>query len=344
MRVAAPFVSPRMSGALALACVFVAAGQAAAQGGAKPERPQVAVVRLNFTGAVAEAARELFAVRLVEGLAVADFQVTSGTPVADRLQASGVDPLSCLDEPCYRKAAPALGVAYLVAGAVAERQKTYQITLELVNGKTGAVIGTHRERCEICGIEEAGEKMGLAASALRARLEAVAKAPARFVIRSRPPGALVIVDGQQVGRTPLDREIAGGAHTLQVSADGYDVSERSLTVVSGVDETLDMDLVPVPSKFPFRKAGWAAVALGAVALAGGIYAETLDGKEIPCAEAEKDPWGHCPHLRNTRVLAAALVGLGVGSAVLGGFWLYLGQGRTREGTPSAMTIGYSGRF
>src|SRR5262245_55027941 len=193
MRVAVPFVSPRMSAVLALACVSVAAGQAAAQGGAKPDRPQVAVVRLNFTGAVAEAARELFAVRLVEGLAVAEFQVASGTPVADRLQASGVDPLSCLDEACYRRAAPALGVAYLVAGAVAERQKTYQITLELVNGKTGAVIGTHRERCEICGIEEAGEKMGLAASALRARLEAVAKAPARFVIRSRPAGALVIV-------------------------------------------------------------------------------------------------------------------------------------------------------
>ena len=174
----------------------------------------------------------------------------------------------------------------------------------------------------------------------------MAKAPARFVIRSRPAGALVTMDGQPLGRTPLDREIAGGAHTLQISADGYDPTERSLTVVSGVDETLDLELLPLPSKFPFRKAGWAALALGAAALAAGIYAETLDGDEIACSAAEKDPWGHCPHLRNTRVLAAALVGLGVGSATLGGVWLYLGQGRgpRGEGTPSAMAIGVSGRF
>jgi TolB-like protein len=336
-------------GVAVLACVSLAAGSAAAQGVAKPERPQVAVVRLTFTGGVAEAARELFAQRLVEGLAVAEFQVTSGAPVAERLRTAGVDATSatsCADEACYRRAGAALGVAYLVTGAVGERQKTYDITLELSNGRTGAIIGTHRERCEICGVEEAGEKMGLAASALRSRLEAVAKAPARFVIRSRPAGALVSMDGQPLGRTPLDREISGGAHTLQISADGYDVSERSLTVVSGVDETLDLELMPLPSKFPFRKAGWAAVALGAAALAAGIDAETLDGDEIACTAAEKDPWGHCPHLRNTRVLAAALVGLGVGSATLGGVWLYLGQGRgpRTEGTPAAMAIGVSGRF
>jgi len=39
-----------------------------------------------------------------------------------------------------------------------------------------------------------------------------------------------------------------------------------------------------------------------------------------------------------------LVGLGVGSATLGGFWLYLGQGRAREGTPSTTAFGFSGRF
>jgi TolB-like protein len=348
MRFHASFASPQVSAAALLACVFAATGEAAAQPsqGATANRPQVAVVNLNFTGGVAEAARELFAQRLVEGLAVAQFQVTSGAPVAERLAAAGVDPSSCMEEGCFRRAAPALGVAYLVSGAVGERQKTYEISLQLVNGRTGAVIGTHRERCEICGVEEAGEKMGLAASALRARLEAVAKAPARFVIRSRPAGAQVSIDGQPIGRTPLDREIAGGVHSLQISAEGYDASERTLTVVSGVDETLDLELVPLPSKFPFRKAGWAAVALGAAAVAAGIYAMTLDGDEIPCSAAEKDPWGHCPHLRNTRVLAASLIGLGVGSATLGGFWLYLGQGRgpRAEGTPSALAVGVRGRF
>src|SRR4029077_20930565 len=159
---------------------------------------------------------------------------------------------------------------------------------------TGAVIGTHRERCEICGVEEAGEKMGLAASALRSRLEGLVRAPARVVIRSRPPGAQITVAGQPVGRTPLDREIAGGAHTLRISADGYDPSERSLTVVSGVDETLELELVPLPTKLPFKGAGTSALALGVVALAAGIWAESIDGNQIACAAAEKDPWGACP--------------------------------------------------
>ena len=115
-------------------------------------------------------------------------------------------------------------------------------------------------------------------------------------------------------------------------------------MVSGVDETLDLELLPLASKFPFRKAGWAALALGAAALAAGIYAEAIDGDGIPCSAAEKNPWGHCPNLRNARVLAAALVGLGVGAATLGGVWFYLGQGRGPRGEPSAVAIGVGGRF
>jgi TolB-like protein len=334
---------------LAAMCVSASpAGRAWAQAPGKAERPQVAVVRLGFSGGVAEAARELFGQRVVEGLAVAEFQVTSGAAVAGRLSAAGIEARKCTDEDCYRRVAPVLGVAYLVAGSVAESRKTYDITLELVNGRTGAIIGTHRERCEICGVEEAGEKMGLAASALRARLEAVVRAPARFVIRSRPPGAAVSMDGAAIGRTPIDREIVGGTHVLVVSAEGYEVSQRTLTAVAGVDETLDLELQPLPSKFPFRTAGIAAVAVGAAALIGGIYALSVDGDPIPCSAAEKDPWGACPNLRSTRTLAAALVGLGVGAGTLGGVWLYLGQGRgPREvgaGGPMAVSIGVSGRF
>ena len=345
------FTRYAVAAVLAVMCVCATpAGFVWAQPGAKPERPHVAVVRLGFTGGVAEAARELFGQRLVEGLAVAEFQVSSGPLVVGQLAASGIEARKCADDACYRRVAPVLGVAYLVTGAVGESRKIYDITLELVNGRTGAVIGTHRERCEICGVEEAGEKMGLAASALRARLEALVRAPARFVIRSRPPGAAVSMDGQPIGRTPIDREIPGGPHALQVSAEGYEASQRSLTVVSGVDETLDLELQPLPSKFPFRNAGIAAVAVGAAALVAGIYAVSVDGDEIPCSAAEKDPWGHCPNLRSTRALAAALVGVGVGSATLGGVWLYLGQGRgprdpgAGTGLPTALSVGVSGRF
>jgi TolB-like protein len=288
-------------------------------------RQRVAVVRVDFEGNVAEAARDLFLVRVVEGLAAAQFEVFSGAAVAQKLLTTGRLG-SCRDGACYPAVAQALGVTYLVAGRVVESSKNYELSLELINGRTGGVIGTNRERCEICGVDEAGEKMALAASALRARLEAVTRTPARFIIQSRPAGAALAIDGVPVGRTPIDRELVGGLHKVELSAPGYDPLTRTVTAVSGVDETLDLELVRLPMKFPFRQAGWAAVAVGAAALVAGIWALSADGDEIACASTARDDRGHCPEVRSTRALGAALIGLGGATATLGGAWLYIAGG------------------
>jgi hypothetical protein len=312
-------------------------------------KQRVAVVRLAFEGNVPEAARELFAQRLVEGLAAARFEVMTGAMVKERLAAAGLGADSCAGGSCTGKAARALGVAFLVFAAVVEHDKTYDITLDLVNGKSGVTMGTNRERCEICGIEEASEKVSLAASALRARLEALANTPPRFIIRSRPAGASIKLDGEAIGKTPVDRELTAGVHKLELAADGYDPLERTVTAVSGVDETLDLDLVVLPSKLPLRTLGWTAIAVGAAAIAGAVWAESVDGDELSCSASERDPFGHCPHVRNTRVLGAVLAGVGAASATLGGVWLYLsGVGAPHATSTSAPTttasIGIQGRF
>ena len=289
-------------------------------------RQRVAVVRLDFEGSVAEAARELFASRVVEGLAAAQFEVFSGAGVAQRLAASGGRLANCRDDGCYPALAQALAVSYLVAARVAESNKNYEISLELINGRTGGVIGSNRERCEICGVDEAGEKMALAASALRTRLEALTRTPARFIIRSRPAGVAIAIDGAPAGRTPIDRELTGGPHKLELAAAGYDRLYRTVTAVSGVDETIDLDLVPIPMKFPFGKAGWAALIVGAASLAAGIWAVSVDGNPIACEVGARDDLGHCPTVRNTRSLGAALIGVGAATATLGGAWLYIAGG------------------
>jgi hypothetical protein len=334
--------------AVAALALGVAAAPAARAAGEVPEKQRVAVVKLAFDGGVPEAARELFAQRLVEGLAAARFEVLAGARVRERLAAAGLGADSCSGGSCTTKAARALDVAFLVFASVTEHEKTYDVTLELVNGRSGVTIGTNRERCEICGVEEASEKVGLAASALRARLEALANTPARFIIRSRPSGATVSLDGEDLGRTPVDRELAAGVHKLELRAEGYDGLERTVTAVNGVDETLDLELVVLPTKFPLRTMGWVGVAVGVAALAGGIWAVSADGDEIACAPEQKDDFGHCPTVRSTRVLGAFLTGLGAASATLGGVWLYLGglgSPRREEGTGTqAATLGVSGRF
>ena len=154
---------------------------------------RVAVAHMSFEGKIPEGLRDLFAQRLLEGLSAARFEVLGGKDVQSKL-AQEASLLSCQDAACYPSVAKSLGASYLITARVAESNKTYTMVMEIINGRTGAVLASNRERCETCGAEEAGEKMGLAASALRERLEVVSRVPARFVIRSRPAGATVIID------------------------------------------------------------------------------------------------------------------------------------------------------
>jgi hypothetical protein len=303
---------------------------------------RVAIARLDFEGTIPEGLQDLFSQRLVEGLAAAHFEVLRGDDVRQKLSGRESALVDCQNASCYPAVAAALAASYLITARVAESNKTYTIVMEIINGRTGGVLASNRERCETCGAEEAGEKMGLAASALRDRLEAVSRTPARFVIRSHPAGATVMMDDKPIGVTPLDADLTGGAHSMQLVLVGYDALSRSFNVVSGVDETMDLSLVGVPSKFPFRTAGWGSVAGGVVLLAAGIVTMSLDNSEIGCSSQERDMNGHCPWVRSTKWWGATMIGAGAAAATVGGFFLYLAPpaGRTFMGA----SAGFSAAF
>ena len=240
-----------------------------------------------------------------------------------------------------------------------EQEKTFAITLELISGRTGVVVGTNRERCEICGAEEVGEKMSLAAATLRTRLESLAQAPARFVIRTNPHGARVKLDGKLVGQTPVDTNLTAGQHDVVIEHEGYTPLERTITATSGVDETLDLDLVRVPTSFPFGAAGWAAIGAGVALAGGGLYFLSKDGDEVSCTEpsGEGQRRGDCPQIYDTKLLGASLLGLSAVSITLGGVWLYMDQpgaetptneraqtSAADSGGCRAFLLGTSGRF
>jgi hypothetical protein len=300
---------------------------------------RVAIAHMEFEGHVPQAVQELFSERLVEGLSAARFEVLRGRDVEQKLRAAAPDLLACRDAACYPRLAGSLDVGYLITAKVGESNKTYAMAMEIINGRTGAVLAVSSDRCETCGIEEAGEKMGLAASALRERLETVSRAPARFILRSRPAGATVIVDGKAVGMTPVGADLAGGSHHVRLALDGHDPLERNLTVVGGVDETLEFDLVAVPSRFPHRLVGWNALGGGALLAAAGAWLLTVDGNQIRCSAADKDPKGHCPWLHDTKWWGAALLGAGAAAATLGGVFLYLAPRPVRAHVGAVAGVG-----
>ncbi len=303
---------------------------------------RVAIVRLEFAGKIPEGLHDLFAQRLVQGLSAARFEVLPDADVKRKLAGPNQALATCQDATCYPAMASALDASYLITAHVAESNKTYTMVMEIINGRTGAVLASNRDRCETCGAEEAGEKMGLAASALRERLETMSRAPARFIIRSRPAGATVVMDGRPAGVTPIDAELAGGPHHLQLFLAGHDSPSRAFTAVSGVDETMDLDLVAIPSKFPYRAAGWGSLAGGAVLLVTGILTMTLDNREIACSADQKDANGRCPWVRSTKWWATPMIGVGAAAATMGGVFLYLAP---RAGTASSgVAAGIAGSF
>jgi hypothetical protein len=322
---------------VAVLTVASARGQTAPAG-----QQRVAIARLTFDGKIPEGLQDLFAQRLVQGLSAARFEVLRGGDVQRQLAGAEPELTTCQTAACYPAMASRLGASYLITAAVAESNKTYTMVLEIINGRTGFVLAGNRERCETCGAEEAGEKMGLAASALRERLEILARAPAHLLIRSRPAGARVLMDGRPSGATPLDAELAGGPHHLQLSLSGHDPLSRAFTVVSGVDETLDLDLVAVPSTFPYRTVGWTALGTGAALLVAGVIAMSFDNQEIACSASEKDANHHCPWVRSTKWWGAVMLGAGAAAATTGGFFLYLAP--PRGGLPASAAAGVSRAF
>jgi hypothetical protein len=304
---------------------------------------RVAVVKLDVQGNVPEAIGARFAQRVIEGLAAARFEVLAGDGLQRRLHSSGGRP--CADPSCYPDFARSLGVGYLVSGRIAEQDKTYDIKLDLINGRTGAILASVHERCETCGQEDAAEKVNLASSALRTRLEAVTRSPARFVIRSRPQSAQAQLDGKPVGNTPLDLELASGEHQLSLRAADHEPLHRTFVVVSGVDETLDLELLRSPTMFPYRPIGWTGLSVGALAIAGGIFALAVDGQEVACPKTKQDLMGHCPRVRSTGVLGAVLLGVGSASAAVGGISLYLGSDEpTTETAGRSYGVAINGKF
>lgn len=105
-------------------------------------------------------------------------------------------------------------------------------------------------------------------------------------VAGNPTGAIVRIDGREVGVVPYEGRIAAGEHTLEVSLGGYETLTRRFTARSGSTEAIDVALTgsgPAAShgdvRTPLLITGITLTALGAVAMVvGGV----IDGMEGQC--------------------------------------------------------------
>lgn len=311
--------------------------------------PRVAVVGLTFSGDVSEGVQQEFTKRIHEGLAGAGLQVISEQAAK---QALGSKAPTCTDPACWKLIAAKLGCRFLVGGSIQGEDRSYMIALHMADGRAGKVAAQVHSACNICGLKAVAEKIELAASALRAKLLASAKAPARVIVESDPPGAALTVDGEQAGLAPTELELAAGTHRITAAADGFTAATRTISAVSGVDERLTIHLLPVStsSTSKVKVAGWvvAGAGLASLGLAAALFA--VDGDPVGCQGEEQFPGGQCPEQVQTSAGAWIATGVGAAAVGVGAYLLYRGYSRTKR--PDAdqgaglrpSPLGVSGRF
>lgn len=105
----------------------------------------------------------------------------------------------------------------------------------------------------------------------------------RLSVRSTPPGADVLVDGQVVGKTPLDGvRVLAGQRMVEVSLPGHHSDKRSLTVTEYLDSRFEVTLAARPSPVrPGTHPFAASLHVGAaIAAKGEMPVMTAIGEEL----------------------------------------------------------------
>lgn len=124
-----------------------------------------------------------------------------------------------------------------------------------VRGTTPTLIedvpaGQHRVEVRAPGLEPRQEtvlvEMGRRAT-VTVRLRPEAPPSGSLVIAANVTGAVVTVDGEVRGRTPVTlTEIPVGEHIVEISAEGYQAAQRTVTVEEGTQRALQIELTAAP--------------------------------------------------------------------------------------------------
>ncbi|HEX4055852.1 MAG TPA: PEGA domain-containing protein [Tepidisphaeraceae bacterium] len=74
-----------------------------------------------------------------------------------------------------------------------------------------------------------------------------------LTMQSNPPGALVYLNGQEMGRTPVERDFTWyGTYDVVVRHEGYETIKKAEPVIAPIYEWIPLDLIseilPIPLK------------------------------------------------------------------------------------------------
>jgi hypothetical protein len=267
----------RMKTCLAVVALAVLAVPAVA----RAERPRIAIMEVSGEK-VAPDLRERVTRAVQEGLLASGADVVDGMPAA----ATGPGGAPCQGNGCVTAVAKATVSAYVVRGSLEIDGRTYELRLEMLDGKTGDLVESREDRCEICTEGEALEMAGVSASALK--VQAFKKKAAAEALMLLPPPTKTVLEAAPPGGAKVE----GGTHSGPTGTPGAD----------------------------HRELGWIGVGVGALAgfVAWRLFA--IDGDPDCSGYVDNNPQhNQCEHTYSTKGWGiASIVGgaLAVGAGVL----------------------------
>lgn len=254
----------------------------------RQDRPYIAVLDLEVKKGVPQEASALLSDRLrLELLATKKFKVLDRKNMDVILKEQGFQLLGCTTSECIVEVGQLLGVEKIVTGNIGKLGETYYISVSMSNVETGEVERMADE--EHTGeIGQLFEVMARVARNLAGEEFAVVKeVTGGLQVTSSPQGARIILDGKEVGTTPIKLDkIKVGEHTLRVTKEGYSDGAKKVPIKPDRLTSANVTLVPIEAKpaeeikkkKPWYKRWWVwAIFVGAAG--GGTAAAVIAGGE-----------------------------------------------------------------
>jgi hypothetical protein len=245
---------------------------------ARAERPRIAVMELGGPK-LAPDLRERMTHAVHEGLLASGADVVDGMPAA----ATGPGGAPCEGNGCVTAVAKATVSGYVVRGTLEVEGRTYELRLEMLDGKTGDLMDSREDRCEICTEGEALEMAGVSASALKVQVfkkRAAAASMGAGGLTTSAAGAATPAAPPQLQAAPANPAPAAGAEHRQYGWIGVAAGAAAAIVGVGLiaidgEGTCD-DGVGVQCQRLYQTKGWGIASLvgGTLALAAGVLVLT----------------------------------------------------------------------
>lgn len=309
----------------ALVAAFCVAATPLIALGAKPKgKTRVAVMPLVTEGDVPSEVRSRARDEIKAALKNKNVELVDGRPTG----------ANCTDFECIHSVAEDADAQWVVQPALSTIDRDYGIAVRLFDA-AGNLKADESSTCEICSYPDAVAALVLEAKELKLPLLEFVDNPygdreqegseteaiSRFAIRTEPEGALVKIDGERVGKTPLELDVEPGLRDLEITLRNHNDVVTTVRAPRGGSELLSYTLIENNEKQTraLRITGWTFSMLGVGLLGAGIPLLALEERPVKnqCSGSDVDFDGRCRYRYDTLLPGALLTGFGIASLLTG---------------------------